>query len=51
VAKKWYFPCVFCCKRKGSMVLDPERVPLNDEEIGPNQDPRNFEKIADALKR
>jgi hypothetical protein len=52
VPQKWYFPCVCCCKKKNnSRVLDDERIPLNDEEIGPDKDARNFEPIPDSLKR
>jgi len=52
VSKKWYFPCVFCCqKNRNDRVLDAERTPLNDEEIGPNKDTRNFEQVSDSLKR
>lgn len=49
VAKPWYF-CFKCGKGK-ERVLRADMEPLNDEEINANQDPRNFEAVADALKR
>jgi len=47
VPKPWYF-CFKCGKRQ--QILREDMQPLNDDELA-GQDPRNFEPVADALKR
>lgn len=45
-------PWNFCCKcKKSKRVISDDMIPLNDDEMNHVANPRNFEPVADALKR